>query len=91
MRKKKELFIPEAPIKRGAMGHSVILLQIVLDHILKEKGRRKLVDTEPGHYGPYTEKSVRLFQERYGIFVCGTYTPTMRLRIKEVLNADRNI
>lgn len=91
MRKKKELFIPAVTIKPGAQGLSVYNLQICLDHILKEKGKRKLIDHEPGHFGPMTEKRVREFQSKYGLFVNGVYSPCTRLRIKEVLNADRNI
>lgn len=89
MRKKKELFIPIVTLKPGAMGLSVYNLQLCLDEILKGKGKRKLTDHEPGHYGPMTENRVREFQSKYGLFVNGVYTPCTRLRIKEVLNADR--
>ena len=89
MRKKKELFIPIVTLKPGAMGLAVYNLQLCLDEILKEKGKRKLTDHEPGHYGPMTENRVREFQSKYGLFVNGVYTPCTRLRIKEVLNADR--
>lgn len=91
MRKKKELIIPAVTIKPGAMGLAVYNLQLCLDQILKEKGKRKLTDHEPAHYGPLTETRVREFQSKYGLFVNGVYTPCTRLRIKEVLNADRNI
>ena len=91
MRKKKELFMPIVTLKPGAMGLAVYNLQLCLDEILKEKGKRKLTDHEPGHYGPMTENRVREFQSKYGLFVNGVYTPCTRLRIKEVLNADRNI
>ena len=91
MRKKKELFIPIVTLKPGAMGLAVYNLQLCLDKILKEKGKRKLTDHEPGHYGPMTENRIREFQSKYGLFVNGVYTPCTRLRIKEVLNADRNI
>ena len=89
MRKKKELFMPIVTLKPGAMGLAVYNLQLCLDQILKEKGKRKLTDHEPGHYGPMTENRVREFQSKYGLFVNGVYTPCTRLRIKEVLNADR--
>lgn len=89
MRKKKELFIPIVTLKPGAMGLAVYNLQLCLDEILKEKGKRKLTDHEPGHYGPMTENRVREFQSKYGLFVNGVYAPCTRLRIKEVLNADR--
>lgn len=89
MRKKKELIIPAVTLKPGAMGIAVYNLQLCLDQILKEKGKRKLTDHEPGHYGPMTENRVREFQSKYGLFVNGVYTPCTRLRIKEVLNADR--
>ena len=89
MRKKKELFMPIVTLKPGAMGLAVYNLQLCLDEILKEKGKRKLTDHEPGHYGPMTENRVREFQSKYGLFVNGVYTPCTRLRIKEVLNADR--
>ena len=71
MRKKKELFIPAVTLKPGAMGLAVYNLQLCLDHILKEKGKRKLTDHEPGHYGPMTEQRVREFQSKYGLFVNG--------------------
>ena len=89
MRKKKELFMPIVTLKPGAMGLAVYNLQLCLDEILKEKGKRKLTDHEPGHYGPMTENRLREFQSKYGLFVNGVYTPCTRLRIKEVLNADR--
>lgn len=91
MRKKKELFIPAVTIKPGDSGLAVYNLQCCLDHILKEKGKRKLIDHEPGHFGPMTKARVREFQSKYGLFVNGVYSPCTRLRIKEVLNADRNI
>ena len=93
MRKKKEraLIIPEAPLKVGQMGYAVLNLQIVLDDILKAKGRQNLVKLEPAHFGPHTERALRQFQDKYDLFVNGQYTPLTRLRIKEVLNADRGI
>lgn len=91
MRKKKSLFIPAVTIKPGAMGLAVYNLQLCLDHILKEKGKKKLTDHEPGHFGPMTENRLREFQSKYGLFVNGVYSPCTMLRIKEVLNADRGI
>ena len=91
MRKKPVLIIPAVTLKPGAMGLNVFNLQLCLDQILKEKGKKKLTDHEPGHYGPMTEKRLREFQAKYGLFVNGVYTPCTQLRIKEVLNADRNI
>lgn len=91
MRKKPVLIIPAVTLKPGAMGLNVFNLQLCLDQILKEKGKRKLTDHEPGHYGPMTESRLREFQAKYGLFVNGVYTPCTQLRIKEVLNADRNI
>ena len=86
MRKKNitTLIIPDAPIKPGQMGYAVLNLQIVLDHIIKHK--TKISRIEPGHYGPYTEKMLREFQVKYGLFPNGVYTPVTRLRIKEVLD-----
>ena len=91
MRKKPALIIPAVTLKPGAMGLAVYNLQLCLDQILKEKGKRKLIDHEPGHFGPMTENRLREFQAKYGLFVNGAYTPCTMLRIKEVLNADRNI
>lgn len=91
MRKKPTLIIPAVTLKPGAMGLNVFNLQLCLDQILKEKGKKKLTDHEPGHFGPMTENRLREFQAKYGLFVNGVYTPCTMLRIKEVLNADRNI
>ena len=91
MRKKKDPIIPAVTLKPGAMGLNVFNLQLCLDQILKEKGKKKLTDHEPGHFGPMTESRLREFQAKYGLFVNGAYTPCTMLRIKEVLNADRNI
>lgn len=88
MRKKKVLIIPAVTIKPGAMGLAVYNLQLCLDQILKEKGKRKLVDHEPGHYGPMTEARVREFQSKYGLFVNGIYSPLTGIRIKEVLDGS---
>ena len=41
MRKKKRLFIPAVTLKPGSMGLHVFNLQLCLDQILKEKGKRK--------------------------------------------------
>ncbi len=91
MRKKPVIIIPAVTLKPGAMGLNVFNLQLCLDQILKEKGKKKLTDHEPGHFGPMTESRLREFQSKYGLFVNGVYTPCTQLRIKEVLNADRNI
>lgn len=88
---KEDMIIPDAPLRSGQMGYAVLNLQIVLDHILKAKGRKNLVKLEPAHFGPHTEKELRRFQDKYQLFVNGQYTPLTRLRIKEVLNADRGI
>ena len=85
---KTNLIIPDAPIRSGQMGYSVLNLQIVLDDIMKAKGRKNLTKLEPAHFGPHTEKELRRFQAKYGLFVNGEYTPLTRLRIREVLNAD---
>lgn len=85
---KNNLIIPDAPIRSGQMGYAVLNLQIVLDNIMKTKGRKNLTKLEPAHFGPHTEKELRRFQDKYGLFVNGQYTPLTRLRIKEVLNAD---
>lgn len=85
---KQTLIIPDAPLRSGQMGYAVLNLQIVLDAIMKAKGRKNLTKLEPAHFGPYTEKELRRFQDKYGLFVNGQYTPLTRLRIKEVLNAD---
>ncbi len=90
-KKKTALIIPAVTLKPGAMGLNVFNLQLCLDQILKNKGKSKLTDYEPGHFGPMTENRLREFQSKYGLFVNGEYTPCTRLRIKEVLNADRNI
>lgn len=86
-----ELIIPSATIKPGTFGYNVYQLQCCLDHILKNKGKGSLHVQEPAHYGPKTQLAVRDFQAKYGLFINGEYTPCTRLRIKEVLNADRNI
>ena len=83
---KTDLIIPDAPIRSGQMGYAVLNLQIVIDNIMKAKGRKNLTKLEPGHFGPHTEKELRRFQANYGLFVNGEYTPVTRLRIKEVLN-----
>lgn len=90
MRKKDitKLIIPDAPIKPGQMGYAVSNLQIVLDHLIKHK--TKISKIEPGHYGPYTEKMIREFQVKYGLFPNGIYTPLTRLRIKEVLHGTND-
>ena len=85
---KQTLIIPDAPIRSGQMGYAVFNLQLCLDIIMKSKGRKNLVKLEPAHFGPHTEKELRRFQDKYGLFVNGQYTPLTRLRIKEVLNAD---
>ena len=90
-KKKSGLIIPAVTLKPGAMGLDVYNLQICLDQILKNKGKKKLIDYEPGHFGPMTESKLREFQSKYDLFVNGIYTPCTQLRIKEVLNADRNI
>lgn len=90
MRKKKELIVPEITIRPGSMGLNVYNFQCCLDHILKEKGKRKLIDHEPGHYGPMTEARVREFQSKYGLFVNGIYSPLTGIRIKEVLNGSHD-
>ena len=85
---KKDLIIPDATIRPGQMGYAVLNLQLILDDILKAKGRKNLTKLEPAHFGPHTEKDLRRFQAKYGLFVNGIYTPVTRLRIREVLNAD---
>lgn len=86
-----ELIIPSATIRPGSFGYDVYQLQCCLDHILKHKGKHCLHVKEPAHYGPETMRNVREFQAKYGLFINGIYTPCTRLRIKEVLDADRNI
>lgn len=86
-----ELMIPAATIRPGVFGYDVYQLQCCLDHILKYRGKKCLHTQEPAHYGPNTMKAVRDFQAKYGLFINGIYSPCTRLRIKEVLNADRSI
>lgn len=88
---KTALIVPSDIIKPGAFGYDVYNLQCCLDHILKYRGKSSLHVQEPAHYGPKTILAVRDFQARYGLFINGEYTPCTRLRIKEVLDADRNI
>lgn len=85
-----ELIIPPAPIKKGEMGLNVYNLQLVLDHILKYKGKASLHTHEDGHFGVMTERALREFQANNGLFINGEYTPVTRLRIKEVLNGTFN-
>ena len=85
---KTKLIIPHAPLMSGQMGSEVLYLQLCLDHIMKAKGRKNLTKLEPAHFGPHTEKELRRFQEKYGLFVNGQYTPLTMFRIKEVLDAD---
>lgn len=84
------LIIPTATIRPGSMGYDVFNLQCCLDHILKHRGKHSLHIKEAAHYGPETKRAVREFQAKYGLFINGEYTPCTRLRIKEVLDADRN-
>jgi peptidoglycan hydrolase-like protein with peptidoglycan-binding domain len=88
---KAALIVPSDIIKPGAFGYDVYNLQCCLDHILKYRGKSSLHVQEPAHYGPKTRLAVRDFQAKYGLFINGEYTPCTRLRIKEVLDADRNI
>ena len=89
---KKEipLIIPPAPIRPGSFGYDVYNMQMCIDKILKTKGKQTMHKHEPAHYGPMTEKRVREFQDKYGLFVNGEYTPLTRLRIKEVLDGTHN-
>lgn len=85
------LAIPPATIRPGTIGYDVFNLQCCLDHILKYRGKHSLHMKEHAIYGPETKRAVREFQARYGLFINGIYTPCTRLRIKEVLDADRDI
>ena len=85
-----EFIIPPAPIRKGEMGLDVYNLQLVLDHILKYRGKASLYTHEQGHFGVMTERALREFQANNKLFINGEYTPVTRLRIKEVLNGTFN-
>lgn len=85
-----EFIIPPAPIRKGEMGLDVYNLQLVLDHILKYRGKASLHTHEQGHFGIMTERALREFQAKNKLFINGEYTPITRLRIKEVIDGSAN-
>lgn len=82
IRKRVNVVIPDAPLKRGDRSLGVMYLQIALQAVDKHIPD---VVTENGFFGPNTEMKLRKFQEKNKIHIDGRYTDLTRRVLREVL------
>ena len=76
------------PISKGAPTNTmenVGIVQSALDLIVNEK----VIDN--GHYGAYTNKLVKGFQEKVGLPITGTIDEISWIQIKSNIFFDKNI
>lgn len=89
MAKRKKIYqLPMKTLKPGDKGLAVMQLQQTLDHILKYKGKNRLLLREPGFYGIGTSAAVYSFCDQNDIRCTFDFDISTRNKLREVLHAD---